>query len=133
MAITTLANAKTLLNITTTTKNAWITALIPQVEYDYQQIRNKPFDVGTKVNITATGALASDEEITIEIGNWSAIGSTAEGKEYDIDLRSGDTADMIARRIANQIQPSSLFRVIPSLVNASSSSADLYFIERFEP
>ncbi|GEM_PF-2055327 len=44
MAITTLANVKTYLGLTTTAKDALITMLIPIVESNYLGIRNKAFD-----------------------------------------------------------------------------------------
>ena len=44
MAITTLANVKTYLGLTTTAKDAPITMLIPIVESNYLGIRNKAFD-----------------------------------------------------------------------------------------
>ena len=43
MAITTLANVKTFLGITSTAKDALITMLIPLVESDFLRIRNKAF------------------------------------------------------------------------------------------
>ena len=131
MAITTLTNVKTILNITVSDKDTWIDALIPQVESDYEGIRNRPFDVGTLVNIVTTAALAADEEMTITIGNWARIGSTARGADYTISLREDDTANIIARRIANQIEPSPYYNVKP-LTNATSSSADVSFVEKFE-
>lgn len=45
MAIITLAKAKTFLQISDTTKDTLITALIPQIEADYLLIRNAAFDV----------------------------------------------------------------------------------------
>ena len=129
MAITTLANVKTLLNLSTaTTDDAWITALIPQVEADYEHIRGKPFDIATKLNITSSG-LPADEEIEIEMGNSAAVGGTASGLEYDVRLRENDTAEMIAYRIAAAMKPSGYFNF--SLANMSSSSADIYLTERF--
>lgn len=122
MAITTINRAKTLLNITTTDKDTWITALIPQVESDYQAVRNRPFDAGTRVNIATTAALAADETMTVTISS-----------DYAITLRVGDTAQIIARRITNQILPSAYYSVTAPLANASSSSADVLFLERFEP
>ena len=44
MAITTLANVKTFLGLTSTTKDALITMFIPMVESDFLRIRNKAFD-----------------------------------------------------------------------------------------
>lgn len=44
MAITSLNNVKTILGITTTESDDYITALIPLVEDDYLSIRNKDFD-----------------------------------------------------------------------------------------
>ena len=128
MAITTLANVKTLLNITEPSKDAWITALIPQVESDFVKIRDKPFDIATKLNIATTG-LPADEEIEIEVGNSAAVGGTASGLEYDIRLRSGDAADMIAYRIVVGMKPSGYFNF--SLGTNTTASADIYLTERF--
>ena len=52
MAITTLANVKTFLGLTTTTKDALITMFIPMVESDFLRIRNKAFDTNA-----TTGAI----------------------------------------------------------------------------
>lgn len=133
MAITTLANVKSILNISTgdTTHDAWITALIPQVEEDYVNIRNKPFDVATQINIETTGGLPADEKMTFTIGNYSAVGSTRAGREYNVVLRTSDTADIIARRIVNQIEPSPFYSVMP-LTGAATTEANVYFTERFE-
>ena len=130
MAITTLSNVKTLLNLSTsdTSKDAWITALIAQVESDYEQIRGKQFDFATKLNITSSG-LPADEEIEIGVGNSARVGGTASGLEYDVRLRANDTADMIAYRIIASMKPSGYFNF--SLANMSSSSADIYLTERF--
>ena len=133
MAITDRDTVKSLLNISTgdTSKDAWIDALIPQIEEDYVSIRNKPFDVGTKNNFSAAAALGADREIRITIGNYAIAGESA-GTEYDILLRSGDTANIIARRAMNQIEPSGYYNVTAPLANATSSSADIYLRERFE-
>ena len=45
MAITNLENVKTILGITSSVTDSYITALIPMVEADYILIRNKPFDL----------------------------------------------------------------------------------------
>ena len=130
MAITTLANVKIFLNTTSTVRDDWIEALIPLVESDYLSIRNKPFDVVTKINVATTG-LPADEEITVEIGNHAAIGGTADGREYDVRLRSGDNAKMIAYRIIQQMKPSAAAYFNFDLRDATSSEADIYLSERF--
>ena len=119
MAITTLANVKTLLNITSTTNDAWITALIPQVESDYVHIRGKPFDVGTRVNIETTG-LSQDEELLIVINDG----------DYEIELEADDMAGMITRRIKNQMLPSQYYSIFATAT--TSTSADMYFVDRLE-
>ena len=120
MAITTLSNVKTLLGLSTgTADDTRITALITQVEQDYQAIRGKPFDVGTKININTTG-MPADETITVEVGAW----------EYDIDLVKDDTAHMIARRIANQIKPNVYYNVFAPYT--TSTTADVYLVEKME-
>jgi hypothetical protein len=132
MAITNRATVKSILNISTgdATKDAWIDALIPQVESDYVSIRGKPFDVGTRIRFASTGALAADVEMTITLGNYASVGSTRKGSEYDIVLRSGDTAHIIARRTMNQIEPSAYYSVTAPA--GTSTSADIYLQERFE-
>jgi hypothetical protein len=120
MAITTLSNVKTLLGLSTgTADDARITALITQVEQDYQAVRGKPFDVGTKLTIETTG-LPADETVTVEIGAW----------EYDIDLIEDDTAPMIARRIVNQIKPNTHYTIFAP--HSTSTSANVYFVEKLE-
>ena len=133
MAITSRATIKSILNISIgdITKDAWIDALIPQMESDYVAIRNKPFDVGTKINFTSTTAIPADGELTITLGNYAAIGSVA-GTEHNIVLRAGDTANVVARRVMNQIEPSSYYTVTAPLTGASSTSADVYLTERYE-
>ena len=132
MAITTLSNVKLLLNMssTDTTNDAWITALITQAESDYEQIRGKPFDIATKINIATTG-LPADEEAEIEIGNSASVGATASGLEYEVWLRENDGANMIAYRVMAAMKPSGYFNF--SMTNTSSSDADLYITERFPP
>jgi hypothetical protein len=120
MAITTLSNVKTLLGLSTgTADDSRISALITQVEQDYQAVRGKPFDVGTKLTVETTG-LPVDETVTIEIGAW----------EYDIDLVANDTAPMIARRIVNQIKPNTHYTIFAP--HSTSTSANVYFVEKME-
>ena len=57
--IITLAQCKSLLNITDTTKDAIITALIPEAEAKYLQIRNFPF-IQIKGSITAADKTVSN-------------------------------------------------------------------------
>ena len=118
MAITTLSEVKKILNISTTDNDDWITTLIPQVEDDYLNIRGKPFEVGTKVQVETLG-LSSDEEMGLTIGE----------DDYVIDLKDNDTAHMIAYRVFQQMKPSVLYKI--SIVNAASSSADLLFLEKY--
>ena len=131
MAITTKDRVKVLLNTTETNKDDWIEGLIEQVESDYLSIRNRPFDVGTKLTIETTG-LPADEEITITVGNYSSVGSTAKGKEYDVRLRSGDSAAMITRRINNQIQFTPYYKTKWVPTSSASTSAEIYFVEKME-
>jgi hypothetical protein len=51
MAIITLARAKLFLQITDTTRDALIEALIPEVEADYERLRNRDFDVDSNDDI----------------------------------------------------------------------------------
>jgi hypothetical protein len=59
MAITNLENVKTILGITSSVTDSYITALIPMVEADYLLIRNKPFDLDTD-GITVIYPLGSE-------------------------------------------------------------------------
>jgi len=129
MAIVSLGKVKTLLGKTDNDDDARIAALIPQLEKEYLNIRNKPFDEGTRLTIEVSSGLGADEEITVTIGNYAAVGATAQGWEYDIDLRAGDTADIIARRIATQIKPTSYYIIHLSTVN--STTAEMHVIDRF--
>ena len=128
MAITTLVNFKALTGTTSTDKDDQITALIPQVEKDYLNIRNKPFDSGTKLTIQTLG-LAADEEITVQIGNFAAVGGSIQGSEYDVALRNGDTADMIAQRIIMQIKPTPYYNIF--IASAGTTEAVMYLLDRF--
>ena len=119
MAIITLSKAKTILNVTDNTNDLWLSELITQAENDYQSIRGKPFDVGTKLNIQTTG-MPADETITIEVGAW----------EYEIDLIEDDTAPMVARRIVNQIKPNAYYTLFAP--HSATTSADVYFVEKVE-
>lgn len=51
MAITTLSNIKSILQISDLSKDAIIALLIPQIEGQYLKIRNKDFDVDDAGNI----------------------------------------------------------------------------------
>jgi hypothetical protein len=118
VAITTLAEVKQILNITTTEKDDWITNLIPKVEDDYAAIRNRSFDIGTKVKVETLG-LPADEDLGLTIGD----------DYYVIALKKDYNAHEIAYKVFQQMLPSVLYDV--SIVNASSSSADLRFTEKF--
>ena len=87
MAITTLTNAKDLLNITNNDKDLWIAALIPKVEADYQQIRNKPFDTGNTLTVTSAATSAGDVTVIVD------------GVDYGIEVKSGDSTMLVAQRI----------------------------------
>jgi hypothetical protein len=126
--IVSLGKVKTLLNITDGDNDSQITALIPQVEADYEHIRGKPFDKGSILSIETSG-LPADEEITITIGNFASIGGTDSGWEHDVDLRENDTADIIATRIINQIQPQAYY--LMTLSSASTDVADVNLMDRF--
>ena len=92
MAITTLAEVKTFLGITGSSKDARINLLIPAVEADYLNIRNAAFDEDSNddieypdgANITACqmiGFMLSEESKTgnqfqsESIGKWSRSNS----------------------------------------------------------
>ena len=131
MAITTRDRVKAILGITTTDHDDRIDALIPQVEDDYVQIRGKPFDVGTLLTVESTG-VGADEKVTITIGNYAEVGAAAQGVEFNVVIRAGDTAGVIARRIVNQVLPSGYYTLTAPMVDSTSTSAGVYFRERFE-
>ena len=113
MAITTLSNVKSILGITSTADDAQITALIPQVEEDYINIRNKPFDVATKV--TYSDASTAGGEIEFSIGSKSEL----------VEFNAGDTVAIIARKTRNQIKPTPYYSIDPT-------SDAVYFTEKHE-
>ena len=79
MAITTLANVKTVLGITGTSKDAQITALIPLVESDYLNIRNKAFDVVNSVIVYPAGS----EMTAIKMIDWQMNNAKSYGKKSE--------------------------------------------------
>jgi len=131
MAITSVDNFKTLTGTTSTATvlTAQLTALVAQVESDYLAIRGKPFDEGTLITIEATTNLTADEEVTVTIGNFAQIGGTANGWEFDIDLRADDDAQMIAKRMITQIKPNSYYTMW--LSSGNSTTAKVYVLDRF--
>lgn len=79
MAITTLATVKTVLGITGTSKDAQITALIPLVESDYLNIRNKAFDVVNGVIVYPAGS----EMTAIKMIDWQMNNAKSYGKKSE--------------------------------------------------
>ena len=88
MAITTLNQYKLIKGITGTAQDAQITAMIPLVESDYMNIRNRPFDVGFTIKVTA-GATA-DGNLTF----------TVDFSDILIDIANGDSIYIVAQKIA---------------------------------
>lgn len=89
--ITTLKKTKEVLGITGVESDLQIISLIPQVQADYLHIRNKPFDTGRVLTVTAGATTAGD--ITV----------TANDTEYTIAVKAGESAVVVAQRIAGNI------------------------------
>ena len=87
MAITTWAQVQLILGLDAA-QQTLVEALIPHVEEGYLRIRNKPFDVGDILTITA-GATA-DGDITITLDD---------GIEETVEVENGDNAVTVARKI----------------------------------
>ena len=87
MAITTLTQYKLIKGITGTAQDAQITAMIPLVESDYLNIRNRPFEVGFTVQVT--GGATADGDLTF----------TVDGSDIIISLVSGDSIYIIVQKI----------------------------------
>ena len=93
MAIVTLPTVKSLLNIDSTGQDTWIAALIPVVESDYESIRNKPFDTCVTLTIDSDATADGDVALTISDANTEF--------EYIIAVKGGDSALLVAQRIAD--------------------------------
>ena len=90
MAITTWANVQAILELAAA-KQTLVNALIPQIEADYQAIRNKPFDIGK--TLTVTGAPSSDGNIKVTLGDYS----------FYVAVENGDSVELVARKIKVEI------------------------------
>lgn len=79
MAITTLANVKTVLGLTGSSKDAQITALIPLVESQYLSIRNKAFDLSGVTTVYPVGSeMTAIKMIGFLLQNVNAYGKQSE-------------------------------------------------------
>lgn len=87
MAITTLSQYKLIKGITGTAQDAQIEALIPLVESDYLNIRNRPFDTGVTIKVTTGATVSGDLEFT-------AAGSTVL-----VAVDAGDSVPVVAYKI----------------------------------
>jgi phage tail sheath gpL-like len=85
MAITTLQKASLLLG--NATQDDIITALIPLVEADYLNIRNKEFEVGSTITINT--ACTTNGNVTI---TWA-------DSNFDVPVLAGDNAVTVAKKI----------------------------------
>ena len=112
MAITTLENAKLILQITTTTKNDLISALIPLVEDAYENIRNKPFDTSVKIAITSTAATA-DGYVYVAF----------DGSAESVEVLNGDTAAVVAMKIKQGLYA--------PYYNKSVDGASVYLVNKY--
>ena len=110
--ITTLMRAKTVLNIKTSDKDLRIDKLIPLVEQDYLHIRNKPFDVGNTLAVTAPCTTSGSLTVTVN------------GTDFAVPVLSGDNALVVARKISLR-----LGRVLPGV---SVSGATVTFKGYYE-
>ena len=88
MPITTLNQYKLIKGITGTAQDAQITAMIPLVESDYMNIRNRPFDVGFTIQVT--GGATADGNLTF----------TVDFSDMLIDIANGDSVFIVAQKIA---------------------------------
>ena len=98
MAITTLANVKTYLGLTTTAKDAIITFLIPQVESDFLRIRNKPFetDATTGAIVYPNGSeLTAIQMIAYHIFDSSQAGVAGAVKAESLSRHSITYAELV--------------------------------------
>lgn len=75
MAIVTLANAKTFLQITGTDKDDVITALIPEIEADFLSIRNAAFDASGAITLYPDGSeLVASQMIGFHLDSLASAG-----------------------------------------------------------
>lgn len=120
MPITTLAQVKLILGISGNTQDALITALIPLVEKDYISIRNRPFDEGTTLQITAGAAASGNVTVTID------------GAALPVVVIAGDTAAQVARKAYNALRGGYLYMVTIAgdtlTLVSKQSSADIVVV-----
>ena len=90
MSITTWAQVQLILGLAAT-QQTLVEGIIPHVEEDYLHIRNKPFDVGNILTITAPAT--ADGNITV----------TVDGTDFLVAVLSGDNAMVVARKIKNSL------------------------------
>ena len=88
MAITTLNTVKAVLQIADATKDTLITTLMPLVEADYLNIRNKPFDEG--ITITIDDPATADDDLIFTVGTT----------DITVPVLNGDSVNKIARMVA---------------------------------
>lgn len=102
MAITSLSTFKAAIGTDSTVTEDRVTSLIPLVEKDYIRIRNKPFDVGTKITVSSASTLGGELDIT--------IGS----QSYNVEFEAGDSIAAVIRRIRNQLLPNAYYNITPT-------------------
>ena len=112
MAITTLANVKTVLQISSTLQDTLISAMIPLVEDDYMNIRNKPYDIATLLAVTSTAATA-DGDIYVTVDLFSR----------EVEIASGDTKEIVAMKIAKNLH-------VP-YYDMTLNGANVYFVHKY--
>ncbi len=86
MAITTWPKALEVLQLPAT-KSDLVDALIPLVEADFLRIRNRPFDTGDVLTITAPAA--NDGDVTV----------TVAGTDFTVTVEAGDAVEVVARKV----------------------------------
>lgn len=102
--ITTWAQTQTILDLDAGLQTR-VDALIPLVEDDYLHIRNKPFDVGNILTITAPCTADGDLTVTYNDANFT------------VPVLNGDNTLVVARKIAFAID-----RVTQGVVTVSGSA-----------
>ena len=106
--ITTWARTRDILGLAAG-QQALVDMLIPLVEQDYLHIRNKPFDVGNVLTITAPCAVTGNVTVTYN------------GTDFTIPVIAGDNAFVVARKISFAFE-----RIIQKLTSVSGEAVTFY-------
>ena len=98
MPITTWAQAQLILGLDAGLQ-ARVVALIALVEADYLRIRNKPFDTGNTLTITAAATVAGNVTVTID------------GNDTETAVLAGDSIFTVAKKILASHRSSYYYKV----------------------